>query len=829
MNQKLQNIDPLILFVIAAVMAVFALVFIISWSAQRRRAAGALAEVERLQAVAIKGKEILAAAPDGLFLWDHVLGGITVSRRLAVLLNLEAGTHSRFDDIRTRFAGDSLKALERGCSALRANGKPFDLLLKSQDRLIQAIGQRAETEKGESLADLVWMRDVSALASGEAIVSPEAKATGYDDRHLTALLDAMPVPIWLRDSKLNLAFANIASTDIAEMSSDLAKRAKEISAPASERRLIDVDGSATLMDITEIPLASIGGGTLGYAIEQSTETREWKDTPEQSKAEQTTADAVSTPVPNHAGVLDELSTAIAIFAKDTRLEYFNAAYATLWGLEADWLLGGPNMSELLEKQRDDRSLPEVTDFKVFKDEQIAHFRALREPVSELMHLPDGRSLRHRVSPYGDGGLAHTFEDQSERLDLQRSYKELGAVQMETLDNLHEGVAVFGSDGLLKLYNPVYARLWELHTGDLDTHPHVSDVLDKSRHLIPSPEDTDAWTDESWNTHRSLVSARLLSRAQSEGQLHLKSGTVIEYANVPLPDGAVLLSYVDVTDSARIEQALRERAKALEDANLMKSEFIADVAREIRTPLNTVIGFADMLGQEYFGQLNPRQDEYARGISGTSKNLMGVVGDILDLASMDAGHLDLELDSVDIHGLLVSALHLIEDRAKRKDIKLTFECPPEIGWVIADGERLKQIVYKLLANAVAFTPPHGSVTLKGARSKSEVELTISDTGVGIATPDKERIFEPFDTGAGNTSPVASDTGEKNQGVGLGLTIVKRLIERHGGTVEVRSQLGRGTTIICRLPGDIPDDQIGAAISKLQIDQFPEPGENKSKKP
>jgi len=818
MNQILQDFDPLMALVIAVGMTVLAIVFAVGWSVQRRRAMDAGAEIARLQAVATKGREILAAAPDGLFLWDHVLGGITVSRRLAVLLNLEAGTHSRFDDIRTRFQGDSLKALERGCSALRGKGTSFDLVLKSQDRLVQAIGQRAETAAGEQLADLVWMRDITDLISGEVTVKPETPAinsSGYDDRHLTALLDAMPVPIWLRDSKLDLAFTNIAATDIADGTSDLAKRAKEISAPVSERRLIDQDGAASLMDINEIPLASIGGGTLGYAIDRSGE--------HVGSVADDTVGPVAGPAPLDDSVLDDLPTAIAIFARDTRLEYFNAAYAKLWGLERDWLLGGPNMSELLEKQREARSLPEVADFRIFKEQEIARFRALGEPFDEMMHLPDGRSIRHRIAPYGDGGLAHTFEDQSERLDLQRSFNEQGAVQTETLDNLHEGVAVFASDGRLKLFNPVYAQLWELHESDLNERPHLTEVLDKSRHLIPPPDGAEAWNETNWNNHRALVSARLLTRAQSDGHLRLSNGTVVEYANVPLPDGAVLLSYIDITDSARIEQALRERAEALEEANRMKSQFIADVSREIRTPLNTVIGFADMLGQEYFGKLNPRQDEYARGIAGTSKNLMGVVGDILDLAAMDAGQLELNMDSVDVHGLLVSALHLVENRAKSKDIRLTFECPPEIGWVIADSERLKQIIYKLLANAISYTPPHGSVTLTGARTKSNVELIVTDSGVGISQGDKERIFTAFDKGSADAPANVQDSGAKDRGVGLGLTIVKRFIERHGGEVEIRSQLGRGTTVICRLPTNIPDDQIGAAITKLQIDQIPDAGQ------
>ena len=150
-------------------------VFALSWAHQYSKRLALGQERDVLYAVAQKGREILASAPDGLFLWDHVLGGVTVSRRLAVLLDLKAGTHSRYDDIRTCFKGESLKALERGCSALRGNGTPFDLVLVTGDRLIQTIGQRAENDLGEIQADLVWMRDVSelALSRGRSELTPD--------------------------------------------------------------------------------------------------------------------------------------------------------------------------------------------------------------------------------------------------------------------------------------------------------------------------------------------------------------------------------------------------------------------------------------------------------------------------------------------------------------------------------------------------------------------------------------------------------------------------------------------------------------------------------
>jgi signal transduction histidine kinase len=211
----------------------------------------------------------------------------------------------------------------------------------------------------------------------------------------------------------------------------------------------------------------------------------------------------------------------------------------------------------------------------------------------------------------------------------------------------------------------------------------------------------------------------------------------------------------------------------------------------------------MLSQELFGELNPRQSEYVKSISETSRNMMAVVGDVLDLASMDAGQLELVQESVDIHGLLVSAFNLIQDRAKRRSIRLEFDCAPDIGWMTGDAQRLKQVIYNLMANAATYTPPRGKITLSAGRENDQVVIRVVDTGVGIPSTDKQRIFNPFDKGGG-ASP-ANDVSKPHmsakdgeRGVGLGLTIAKRFVERHGGTIDVKSLVGRGTTVETRLP-------------------------------
>ncbi len=786
------EIDPLQAFAAgAAVAAVVALVMIVRL---RRTLAATETERRRIEALALKAKEMLAAAPDGLFLWDHANGGFTCSRRLAVLLNLDDGIQSRYDDVRERFEGDSLKALEQCVSLLRGSGTPFDVLLTSGRRRIQAIGGRAETDNGGVLADMVWLRDITG--AGETGVGRRLSSintSGLEDRHLTALLDAMPLPVWLRDSKLSLAFINHAARDVISADTGMAARARRQGGPITERLHVKGNGRDRLLEFTETPLGIVGGGeergggatggTVGFAVDR-TDSEDMEDEFARFSA-------------SRDAVLETLDTGIAIFDAEAKLRFFNSAYAGLWGLEPDWLASEPDLGEILERLREQRGLPEFTDFRDYKMRQLEQFETLSKPSEDLIHLADGRTLRCLVNRQGKGGLVFVFDDVSGRLDLERSFKSLDAVQRETLDNLHEGIAVFGADGRLKLFNPVFMGLWGLDDDDLDDAFHVTDFVDHSRRHITVEG---GWDDLSWGVHKDKVVNRLMSREATTGTLELANGTVVDYANVPLPDGAMLLSYLDVTDTARVESALRQRAEALSEADRLKNEFIANVSYEVRTPLTTVIGFADMLNQEYFGKLNRRQGEYAKGILDTTQGLMSVVGDILDLASIEAGRMDLDRDTVDVHELLVSALNLIRERARMKDLKLEFDCPPDIGWIFADGKRLKQVVFNLLTNAVTFTPERGSVRLEARREDSDLIITVADTGIGIPQADRERVFMPFKRG-GDTG--GGDNAGKS-GAGLGLTLVRSFIALHGGTVDVKSPHGRGTTITCRLPAQGTDE-------------------------
>lgn len=773
--------SPALIFIFGAFAVVAIAAPLTLWLGQRQRRLQS--ENTRLAQEAEQGREILAAAPDGLFLWDHAKGQQRCSRRLAVLLGLGAGTGAGFEDVLEKFQATDAAALQNAVAALHRDGASFNLILKLQHRTIQATGTRASSPDGRPLDDLMWMRDVSNQPQSQPAALSQSKTTdtrrldtaAYD--HFHQLLDSLPMPIWIRDGNLDIIFSNRAHTEIATAcdSRPLATKAQGEKRSFSQPQTIETATGPRQFDISEVP-AGGWNGTIGFAQQQPTAKQQSPH--------------------NALKVLDNLSTAIVIFGPARRLTFSNDAYANLWRFDTAWLADAPSLSEILDRLRERRQLPEVADFRAFKEQQAALFDTLKDANDSLLHLPDGRTLRCIVAPHTPDGLVFSYEDVSDRLALERKFKTLNAVQRETLDNLYEGIAVFGSDGRMKLSNPAFAVLWGLGEQVLAGQPHLSEIINATRPLIAG---IDQWSNEQWQSYVKNQVAHYSGRQGVSGRIQLTGGMVLEYSSVPLPDGAVLLSYLDVSDSARVEAALRQRAEALTQANRLKSEFIANVSYEVRTPLTTLKGFADVLADEYFGKLNTRQKEYCKGIQDSAQGLTNVINDILDMASIEAGLMTLELDTVEIHSMLASVLNLINERARRKALEIDFDCPAGIGWIVADEKRLKQVLFYLMSNALNVSPPRGTVRLQARRTgqagDAVVSFMITGQTSGASQAEQLDIFSTFDQSINRPMPGSEGV---QMGAGLGLSLVQRFIELHGGEVQVKSPQGKGTTITCRLP-------------------------------
>ena len=659
--------------------------------------------------------------------------------------------------------GPDATDLSAALDALAANGTSFALLCRTNDgRTIHVRGRPA----GGSVA---------------VFLEPESRGE-QKEIDLHAVVDAIPIPVWMRRAQdLALTFANRAFLSASGTPSreaalqmnvafdrserDLASTARIDNETVDAKRFAVISGQRRALNFTLAPLPN--GTIVGSAI----------DVTASSEAEA----KLQRYIDAHAETLDRLATAVAILGSDKKLSFYNRAYVRLWGLPEAFLDSQPTEGEILDRLRELRRLPEQPDFRAWKQDRLKLFERLDTHPEELWHLPGGKTLRVISQPHPFGGLLLLYEDVSDQLRLESSYNTLIKVQKATLDTLQEGVAVFGPDGKLKLYNAAFARIWRLEPTELAGEPHLKRIAEACA--------TRFGRDRVWEIVTSTVTAAAPERRREWGEAERSDGAIISLSVAPLPDGATLVTFVDATDRFRIESALRERNEALEASDKLKSEFVKRVSYELRTPLNSIMGFAQMLTRPEHGQLNKKQGEYADAIVRASEGLRDLINDILDLSTIEAGAMELDLQSLDLYTLLSGVAEHAQEWAGKIGLTLSLECAEDAGTFIGDGRRLRQVVFNLLSNAFKFTPRMGRVTLGGEIVGDDVRIYVADTGPGVSPELMPQAFERFS---------AKGVAVTRAGAGLGLALVNRFIELHHGWVELESQPGQGTRVTCHLP-------------------------------
>jgi len=477
---------------------------------------------------------------------------------------------------------------------------------------------------------------------------------------------------------------------------------------------------------------------------------------------------------------DRLATAFAVFDADQRLAHFNQAYVDLWQLDPVLLATRPRDGEILDRLRQGRRLPEKADYRDWKKSWLAAY-GTNSQREDQWHLPDGRTLHVVADSAAEGGVTYLYENVTERLSLESRYNALIHVQCETLDTLREGVAVFAPNGRLRLHNRAFAAMWRLSPALLGSEPHIDDLIFACRALYDDPQE--------WERTKAAITAIFSERRPYESQFDRPDGMVIACAALPLPDGGTLLTYSDVTDSKRVERALIERNEALETAGRVKSAFVSHVSYELRTPLTNIIGFTELLASPATGTLGEKQREYLSDIRSSGQTLLAIIDDILDLATIDAGTFELKLSPVKARGVIDAAVLGLRERLKQNDIELDIRIEPGIDEFVADGPRVTQILYNLLANAIGFSAPGGKIVLSCRREDAKLAFTVEDEGCGIPAEYQASAFDRFES---------RSNGSGHRGAGLGLSIVKSLVELHGGEIVLSSTPGRGTKISVRLP-------------------------------
>ena len=480
---------------------------------------------------------------------------------------------------------------------------------------------------------------------------------------------------------------------------------------------------------------------------------------------------------------DRMTAGTAQFDSERALSFFNRPFAVMTRLDPDWLSEKPEFDRLIERMRDNQRLPEARDFPAWKEERRNWFTSPDEVIEEEWMLPGGDHLRVVAQPLPDGGLRLFLEDRTEQLRLASARDTLLRVRAATFDNLFEAISVFASDGRLYLWNRRFIDDWELDEEWLSTHPRVDELVPAMARKLVNPTAA--------AQVREMVRQTTNERQSADGRISMTDGRHFQFAAVPLPDGNALLTMVDVTDSSRIEAALRERATALEEADRVKTDFVANMSYELRTPLTSIGGFAELLGGGYAGDLNSKAKDYVGAILESVDRLSKLINDVLDLTTGDARGVALEKERVDVAGLCRAAADTAKARAAEKAQKLEVEISPAAGHVFGDARRLRESVEHVLNNAMAYTDRKGRISLTADGDKKQAVIRISDNGPGIAKEDQPRVFNRFDR--------VVEVGVRGEAaLGLGLPLTRQFIEAHGGTVELDSKKGKGTTVTLTIP-------------------------------
>ncbi|MEL7047473.1 MAG: PAS-domain containing protein, partial [Pseudomonadota bacterium] len=613
--------------------------------------------------------------------------------------------------------GRSATNLKSALSSLLGQGTPFNMIIKTRvGAALEADGRAAGGRAVVRIRDIAgYKRDVSRIID-------EHQNLARDISSSRALLNALPMPTWLMDDTGAIVWVNSAYVKAVEGNSEAEAIERQLQLleqrqrasvsqslakgqPYNKRLSLIIDGEKRNHDVVVVGLKD---GAAGAAIDVA--------------ALETAQGELDRQVAAFDRTLDRVTTAVSIYNQDRKLVFYNDAFRDLWDLEPAWLNTEPSDADVLDRLRANGRLPEVVNYPQWRQE------FLREPDDgnerdDWWHIPGEQIVHVIVEQRPDGGVTHLYVDETERLALESRFNALGRVQSETIDSLKEGVVVFATDGRLKLYNSAFASIWGFEEVFLKDEPHIERLIVNIKGRYPSSR--------CWRDLKTTVTAISDQRSGAEGQETRDDHSVIDYATTPLPDGATLITFADVTASKRYERALVERNEALITGDRLKNQFIGHVSYELRTPLTNIIGFTELLGTPGIGDLNTKQREYLDDISFSSETLLAIIDDILDLATIDAGGLELEISEVDVRDLLERILSGIRERAVRAKLTLDIAIADDATTFKADESRIRQVLYNLLSNAVGFSKEGSSVMVTCWREAGDMVFQVQDQGVGIS--------------------------------------------------------------------------------------------------
>lgn len=746
----------------------------------RQRTNASRTQIELLKRNLATAEAMIRGEPQVLIFWEQSRPPQVISHTLVHVPGVPQN-HHEFLRFGFWLEHRSAQMLKQNLDALFTEGRPFSIIVKtSQGAHIEADGRAAGGRA------VLRLRDTAGYKEDLATVFDQHAALARDIRACRQLLDSLDTPAWQRSLDKRLIWVNRAYVRAVEAHNAdevisrqielLESRQREAAAdalaknrPFRDRLPLVIGGERKVHDVQVFPL---GDSTVGRAVDVD--------------SIETVQSELNRYVETYDRTLDRVSTAVAVFGPDQRLSFFNNAYSQLWQLPEDWLESKPSDGDILDRLRELGRLPEVVHYREWRDRILKVYQADNE-IDDWWHLADGRMLHVMAEQRPDGGVTYLYADETERLAMESRYNALIRVQSETLDSLKEAVAVFGTDGRLALANAAFISIWKLSRKTVERMPHIDQFVREAAVLCQSQEPL--------QNIRQAVTAYSDEREPVDGQMVRSDQSVIDYASTPLPDGGTLLTFTDVTDSKRYERALVERNEALVASDRLKNRFISNVSYELRTPLTNIIGFSEFLENPRIGELNEKQKEYLTDISSSSKTLLSIIDGLLDLATIDAGELSLKISDTDPNIAIDEAIENVRHSAARGQLTLDIAVSDDVGTFPADQVRVTQILSNLLSNAIGFSQPEDTIEVSCWREENVIVFVVEDHGVGIPEDQQARIFDRFES---------DSHGSKHRGAGLGLAVVKSLVDLHHGSLELDSKVGRGTRITVRFPAQSQPD-------------------------
>lgn len=722
-------------------------------------------------------------------------GRIEAPQRLANWLGLEVVPQflteldgGRIDGGGGGLTDEQLRELTDAVRRCQRTANPFRMVItpKGSKRSLALRGHLADPQISPGGAALVWVFDFSDSESELVQLRDEARRAQEDFAALVGLIEAAPMPMWFRGPDGELRLVNsayveaVAGDDARQVVADGVElvenvdglSAKQVALQAAGKNLpierivaATIKGERRSLRVSDLPLGQ--EGVAGYAVDI-------EDMEQLGRDFRAFRDA-------QRSMLDQLSAGVAQFDARRQLTFANQPFLRIFGLKPAVLVDPSPFERLLDLARDGGRVPEARDFPAWRREKAEWFLA-SAAQEEAWTLADGTHLRVVAQPLPDGGLLLIAEDRTEQLRLSANRDTLLRTRTATFDSLFESIAVFAPDGKLQLWNRRFAADWGLDDRLLDGHPRIDALLERIAARLKKPERA--------KTVGDVVRAATLDRRQTGGRALLADGRTLEFAGVPLPDGNSLLTVLDITDSQKAEEALKQRAAALEEADALKTRFLANMSYEFRTPLTSIGGFAELLEHGLGGELSPQGREYVAAILASVERLGEQIESVLDLSQSEAGLLPLVSEEVELYPLVTK---LVEDRANRiveAGLTLDLRGDKGVGRITGDARRLARAIGHVLDNAIAATPRGGRVLVELSGRKGRARIVISDNGPGMDAPTLARALEGIKLSADGKAV------ERRQG--LGLPLARQLIEAHGGTLELLSEPGQGTAAIIDLP-------------------------------